>query len=133
MTAGLNGTGRIDEFELGGQGGWLLPGLTPDLVAGEEWLDHSAVDENSGLRLSVHSFLVEIAGQRIVVDTGVGNVDSALATRSRANLLAELSASETVLLGTHFTHPTGGWVRRYGNSYQLAAVNSLRTQPLRGS
>lgn len=64
---------RVDEVQLEGQGGWLLPDLTADLVAGEQWLDPSAVDERGEVRFSVHSFVVDIAGVRIVIDTGVGN------------------------------------------------------------
>ncbi|MEH3131650.1 MAG: MBL fold metallo-hydrolase [Mycolicibacterium neoaurum] len=64
---------RIDETTLEGQGRWLLPGATPDIVSGQTWLDSSSVDQNGDIRLAVHSFVIDISGTRIVVDTGIGN------------------------------------------------------------
>lgn len=64
---------RVDEVVLEGQGSWLLPGATPELLAAQRWLDPSGVDDRGELRVSVHSFVVDIAGTLIVIDTGVGN------------------------------------------------------------
>lgn len=64
---------RIDEVVLEGQGGWLLPDAAPELVAAQRWLDPSTVDDRGEILVSVHSFVVDIAGTRIVIDTGVGN------------------------------------------------------------
>ncbi|WP_156657569.1 MBL fold metallo-hydrolase [Mycobacterium kyorinense] len=72
-TVGNAKIGRVDEVVLEGQGSWLLPGATAELVAGQRWLDPSAVDARGEIRLSVHSFVVDISGTRIVIDTGVGN------------------------------------------------------------
>ena len=72
-TVGDATIGRVDEVVLEGQGRWLLPDATAELVAGQPWLDPSATDDGGDIRLSVHSFVVDIAGTRIVIDTGVGN------------------------------------------------------------
>lgn len=72
-TIGTTTITRVDEIALEGQGAWLLPAATPDLIAGHPWLDPSSMDDEGGIRLSVHSFVIDAAGARIVVDTGVGN------------------------------------------------------------
>jgi hypothetical protein len=64
---------RADEVILDGQGGWLFPDLSAELVAEQRWLDPSAIDARGDILLSVHSFVLDIAGMRIVIDTGVGN------------------------------------------------------------
>lgn len=64
---------RVDEIVLEGQGSWLLPGATTDVVAEQTWLNGSSLDEHGDIRLSVHSFVIDIGDTRIVVDTGVGN------------------------------------------------------------
>ena len=53
--------------------GRVSPDATAELVAGQPWLDPSATDDGGGIRLSVHSFVVDIAGTRVVIDTGIGN------------------------------------------------------------
>ena len=65
---------RIDEIELPlATGPWLLPGATPDVVAGIDWLKPSFAGPDHGLHLTVHSFALEINGLRVLVDTGIGN------------------------------------------------------------
>lgn len=64
---------RVDEIALEGQGRWLLPDATPELVGAQPWLDPSSTDEDGEIRVSVHSFVVDIADTRVIVDTGVGN------------------------------------------------------------
>ncbi|CAL9339548.1 MBL fold metallo-hydrolase [Streptomyces sp. enrichment culture] len=65
---------RIDEVALAAAtGSWLLPGATPDLVAGQPWLrPHFAADDGT-LHLDSHSFAFTVGGSRILVDTGIGN------------------------------------------------------------
>jgi glyoxylase-like metal-dependent hydrolase (beta-lactamase superfamily II) len=64
---------RVDEVILEGHGRWLFPDLTAELVAEQRWLDPSATDDRGDIRLSVHSFVLDVTGMRIVIDTGVGN------------------------------------------------------------
>jgi glyoxylase-like metal-dependent hydrolase (beta-lactamase superfamily II) len=65
---------RIVEQE---NGGWppdlVFAGLTADEVSSLGWLRPAYADADGSLRMSVHTFVIESQGQRIVVDTGVGN------------------------------------------------------------
>ncbi len=54
-------------------GTWLLPNATPDTVRKETWLLPQYVDEGGNIRLSIHAYLLESKGKRIVVDTCIGN------------------------------------------------------------
>ncbi|MBQ0888302.1 MBL fold metallo-hydrolase [Streptomyces sp. RM72] len=65
---------RIDEVALpAATGSWLLPGATPDLVAGQHWLRPDFADDEGTLRIDSHSFAFTAGGSRILVDTGIGN------------------------------------------------------------
>ncbi len=44
-----------------------------NLVARHQWLKPHSADEQNRLLLSIHCFVIESAGRRIVVDTCVGN------------------------------------------------------------
>lgn len=65
---------RVDEILLPpATGAWLLPGATPDVVAGQDWLRPDFADDRGVLRLASQSFALTVAGRRILVDTGIGN------------------------------------------------------------
>ncbi|GGR71343.1 MBL fold metallo-hydrolase [Streptomyces eurythermus] len=65
---------RVDEVLLPpATGPWLLPGATPDLVAGQDWLRPHFADDAGVLRLDSHSFAFTVGGRRVLVDTGIGN------------------------------------------------------------
>ncbi|MFB1043389.1 MBL fold metallo-hydrolase [Streptomyces chrestomyceticus] len=65
---------RIDEVALPPEtGAWLLPGATPDLVAGVPWLAPEFARPDGTLRAAVHTFALEVGGLRVLVDTGIGN------------------------------------------------------------
>ncbi|MFB7509155.1 MBL fold metallo-hydrolase [Streptomyces broussonetiae] len=65
---------RIDEVPLPpATGPWLLPGATPDVVAGQDWLRPHFADDEGTLRIDSHSFAFTIGGLRVLVDTGIGN------------------------------------------------------------
>ncbi|MFG2196744.1 MBL fold metallo-hydrolase [Streptomyces sp. NPDC048639] len=71
---------RIDEVLLPPETGpWLLPGATPDIVAGQDWLQPDFADPQGILHIDSHSFAIVVDGMRVLVDTGVGN------GKSRAN------------------------------------------------
>lgn len=54
----------------------LLPDATPDAVAPHlDWLRPHFLDDEGQTELSIHSFVVESAGRRILVDTCVGDRD----------------------------------------------------------
>jgi glyoxylase-like metal-dependent hydrolase (beta-lactamase superfamily II) len=58
---------KIVEQEVTGGSRFLLPQATPD------WLQPHLTAGNGCLRLSIHSFVVEAPGRRIIVDTCLGN------------------------------------------------------------
>ncbi|WP_030147426.1 MULTISPECIES: MBL fold metallo-hydrolase [unclassified Streptomyces] len=65
---------RIDEIPLPPTTGrWLLPGATPDVVAGQDWLRPHFADDEGVLRIDSHSFAFTTGGLRVLVDTGIGN------------------------------------------------------------
>ncbi|CAM5265696.1 MBL fold metallo-hydrolase OS=Streptomyces tendae OX=1932 GN=GUR47_23690 PE=3 SV=1 [Streptomyces tendae] len=65
---------RVDEVALpAATGAWLLPGATPDLVAGQPWLRPDFADDEGTLRIDSHSFAFTVGGTRVLVDTGIGN------------------------------------------------------------
>jgi len=61
------------ELEVTGGSRFLLPQATPDAITPIAWLRPHFADENGRLRMSIHSFIVETPGQRIIVDTCLGN------------------------------------------------------------
>ncbi|MFG2915119.1 MBL fold metallo-hydrolase [Kitasatospora sp. NPDC048298] len=54
------------------------------------------------------------------------DLDPAQAIRTRARLLDSLADTDTLLLGTHFPHPTAGTVRREDGRYRLHAEPGTR-------
>ncbi len=52
---------------------WLLPDVTDDDIEAIDWLRPHFVDEKGKLILRIQALVVESRGQRIVVDTCVGN------------------------------------------------------------
>jgi glyoxylase-like metal-dependent hydrolase (beta-lactamase superfamily II) len=117
-TVGRATIGRVDEIVLEKQGSWLLPAATADLVTAHPWLDPSAYDDQGDIRLSVHSFVVDIAGTRIVVDTGVGNDkvrENPAWNNLRTDYLVRLRqagidpASVDVVVNTHIHRDHVGW------------------------
>ncbi|MFD9324754.1 MBL fold metallo-hydrolase [Streptomyces sp. NPDC060065] len=64
---------RIDEIHLPPQTSpWLLPQATKDVIDEAPWLRPDFADTDV-LHLASHSFAVETAALRILVDTGIGN------------------------------------------------------------
>ncbi|MER5726768.1 MBL fold metallo-hydrolase [Streptomyces sp. NPDC002138] len=115
---------RIDELTLPpATGPWLLPDATPETVAGIDWLRPSFAGPDHGLRLAVHTFALEIAGLRVLVDTGVGNGKTRanpawndLDTDYLARLTAAGFAPEDVdyVILTHLHADHVGWNTRTG-------------------
>jgi glyoxylase-like metal-dependent hydrolase (beta-lactamase superfamily II) len=63
----------IIEIEQHWRFAWLLPDATDEIVAGVDWLRPDFVDEKGKLILRIQALLVESQGERIMVDTCVGN------------------------------------------------------------
>jgi hypothetical protein len=64
---------KVVELEVTGGSRFLLPQATPEVIKPIAWLRPHFADENGRLTLSIHSFVVEAPGQRIIVDTCLGN------------------------------------------------------------
>ncbi|HEY1930716.1 MAG TPA: MBL fold metallo-hydrolase [Acetobacteraceae bacterium] len=64
---------KLVELEVTGGSRFLLPQATPDAIKPIAWLTPHFADENGRLRMSIHSFIVEAPGRRIIVDTCLGN------------------------------------------------------------
>ncbi|WP_020494781.1 MBL fold metallo-hydrolase [Sciscionella marina] len=65
---------RIDEVTFpASTGAWLLPDADPALVGAIPWLRPEFAEPDGALRLSSHSYGITVDGQRILVDTGIGN------------------------------------------------------------
>lgn len=64
---------KVVELEGEGFGPFLLPDATDAVLAGIDWLPPGHRGPRGGLKLSVHSFVIEMDGRRILIDTNVGN------------------------------------------------------------
>ncbi|MFG2653388.1 MBL fold metallo-hydrolase [Streptomyces sp. NPDC048436] len=114
---------RIDETPLPpATGPWLLPDATPAVVTGQDWLHPDFADQEGILRIDSHSFAFVAGGQRVLVDTGIGN------GKERANpawhdlrtdFLERLTAagfppdSVDLVILTHLHADHVGWNTRY--------------------
>jgi glyoxylase-like metal-dependent hydrolase (beta-lactamase superfamily II) len=65
---------RFVEMETVSKGTFVLPDATlENIQSAGEWLRPHFADEAGRVRMSIHAFLVESEGQRIIVDTCLGN------------------------------------------------------------
>jgi len=64
---------KVVEIESAGSVTWIVPDATRERLAQERWLvPHFATPEGK-TRVSIHSLVVESSGQRVLVDTCIGN------------------------------------------------------------
>lgn len=101
---------------------FLFDGLSPAQVQSQAWLQPHHADAHGRLRSSIHCFVVESQGRRIVVDTCVGDgKDRRIASwhRKQSRFLEDLAAAgfppETVdtVLCTHLHVDHVGWNTRW--------------------
>ena len=65
---------RFVEMETVSKGTFVLPDATlENIQSAGEWLRSHFADEAGRVRMSIHAFLVESDGKRIIVDTCLGN------------------------------------------------------------
>ncbi len=64
---------RVVEIEIPGKMTWILPDATPENLMSVDWCRPHFVDEHGKAIMSVHALLVESQGERIIVDTCIGN------------------------------------------------------------
>jgi glyoxylase-like metal-dependent hydrolase (beta-lactamase superfamily II) len=110
---------KIVELEVTGGSRFILPQATPEAVLPIGWLQPDFADERGRLRMSIHAFIVETPGRRIVVDTCLGNdkENRRIATWNKlhTNFLADLAEAgyprETIdtVICTHLHVDHVGW------------------------
>lgn len=64
---------RISEVLITMQPEWLLANTDTENVKTYPWLKPLYANDNGELLMSVHSFVLELNGKRIMIDTGIGN------------------------------------------------------------
>ena len=64
---------RVVELEIPGKATWILPDATPENLLGVSWCRPHFVREDGSAIMSVHALLVESQGEKIIVDTCIGN------------------------------------------------------------
>jgi glyoxylase-like metal-dependent hydrolase (beta-lactamase superfamily II) len=64
---------KVVEAEIPGKATWILPDATAENLRTIDWCRPHFVDADGASIMSVHALLVESQGQRIVVDTCIGN------------------------------------------------------------
>lgn len=115
---------------------WLLPAASAEAVRAVDWLAPQFADEQGMGKLSIHALIVESQGQRIVVDTCIGNdknlpgmdywsglKSTFLADLSRAG--APVDGVDTVLC-THLHVDHVGWNTRLENDRWVPTFPNAR-------
>ena len=65
---------RVVEFEIGSvPPDFMFAELTEGQVKSISWIHPDYADPDGKLRLSIHSYIVESQGRRIIIDTCLGN------------------------------------------------------------
>jgi glyoxylase-like metal-dependent hydrolase (beta-lactamase superfamily II) len=119
---------KIVELESTGGTRFILPQAAPDAIREMEWLIPRYATEAGKLRMSIHSYVVEVGKRRIVVDTGLGNdkrdrhipVWNGLDTPYLFKLAEAGFAPETIdtVICTHLHVDHVGWnTRLVGNAW----------------
>jgi len=114
---------------------WILRDATRENLLRDAWLRPHFVSEQGEARMSVHSFVVEAPGRRILVDTCIGN-DKRLSipgwNQRQGPFLAELTAAGFVpdsidtVLCTHLHVDHVGWNTRLENGRWLPTFRNAR-------
>jgi glyoxylase-like metal-dependent hydrolase (beta-lactamase superfamily II) len=128
---------KLVELELAGKATWILPAATRENLLRDAWLRPHFVTEQGDALMSVHAFVVESQGRRIVVDTCIGN-DKQLPipawSQRKGPFLADLAGAgfpaesiDTVLcthlhvdhVGWNTRRENGRWVPTFANARHL--------------
>ena len=117
---------RVVELEIPGRATWILPDATAENLLDVDWCRPHFVDDQGNAIMSVHALLVESQGQKIIVDTCVGNdkdlpVMKAWHKKQGGSFLADLTQagfspeSVDAVLCTHLHVDHVGWNTRLEN------------------
>jgi glyoxylase-like metal-dependent hydrolase (beta-lactamase superfamily II) len=128
---------KITEIELTSHATWILPALTAENLAGPEvaWCKPHFAEDDGRVTLSIHALVIESQGQRIIVDTCVGNdktLDIPGWSQRQGPFLADLAAAgfpadsiDTVLC-THLHVDHVGWNTRLENGRWVPTFANAR-------
>ena len=127
---------RIVEMVLPIKPQFLIPDATPENLAPmESWLKPHFLLEGHRIPLSIHTFLIEVDGLRILVDTCIGNDktrDEPAWNARQGDFLEQLAArgapAETIdfVLCTHLHVDHVGWNTRLVNGHWVPTFTNAR-------
>lgn len=98
----------------------LIP--TPGHTPGHMSVRISSAGETALVTGDVLHHPIQLAHPRLCC--GV-DVDPALSERTRQTILSTVADTETLLLGSHFTHPTGGHIRSTASGFVLVPAAAI--------
>jgi glyoxylase-like metal-dependent hydrolase (beta-lactamase superfamily II) len=126
---------RVHELTLTGMGRTVFADLPPDIVPHTPWLAGAHADASGELLGSVHTFAVEIAGRKVLIDTGIGN-DKTLPNPAWSGLgtpyLDRLAAagfppdSVDLVVNTHLHGDHIGWNTRLEDGRWVSTFRNAR-------
>ena len=126
---------KITELELASKATWIVPNLTAENLAKIPWVRPHFATDDGRVVMSIHALVVESQGQRIVVDTCVGNDKTMLNPawhQRQGPFLADLAAAgfpadsiDTVLC-THLHVDHVGWNTRLENGRWVPTFRNAR-------
>nr|WP_202506556.1 MBL fold metallo-hydrolase [Amycolatopsis rubida] len=113
--------GLLDLVDVPADGAEIVPGVrllpTPGHTPGHVSVEVSSRGETALITGDAVHHPVQLAHPEIGASV---DIDPAEAEKTRRRLLAGLADSGTLVLGTHFTPPTGGRLVSQGSGYRLA-------------
>ncbi|HEY8123322.1 MAG TPA: MBL fold metallo-hydrolase [Myxococcota bacterium] len=126
---------KIVELEVAGKATWILPDLTAENLATVPWCKPHFATDDGQVVMSIHALLIESQGQRIIVDTCVGN-DKNLTipnwNKRQGPFLADIAAAgfpassiDTVLC-THLHVDHVGWNTKLENGKWVPTFENAR-------
>lgn len=113
----------------------IIPNATPENIAKISWLKPFFADEKNNLKALVQSFVIETAGERIVVDTCIGNNRVRPQTQKWSNLKTDFlshfekqfkreTINKVICTHLHFDHV--GWNTMLGNDRWIPTFPNAR-------
>jgi glyoxylase-like metal-dependent hydrolase (beta-lactamase superfamily II) len=125
---------KVVEIEMASKATWILPDLTAENLATVPWARPHFATDDGRVVMSIHALVVESQGQRIVVDTCVGNDKNLIGpwNQRQGTFLADLAAAgfsadsiDTVLC-THLHVDHVGWNTRLENGRWVPTFANAR-------
>jgi len=125
---------KIVEIEMASKATWILPDLTPENLGKIDWCRPHFATADGQVVMSIHALLIESQGQRIIVDTCVGNDKDLRGPWNKRSgpFLADIAAAgfpadsiDTVLC-THLHVDHVGWNTRLENGKWVPTFANAR-------